>query len=38
MLHTMFFVDEIQKVEVKAGPEKFSGKRNAVSVPTDPTR
>lgn len=26
MLHTMFFVDEIQKVEAKAGPEKFSEK------------
>jgi len=26
MLHTMFFVDEIQRVEVKAGPEKFSEK------------
>ena len=26
MLHTMFFVDEIQKADVKAGAEKFSDK------------
>jgi DNA end-binding protein Ku len=26
MLHTMFFADEIQKVEVKTGAEKFSAK------------
>jgi DNA end-binding protein Ku len=26
MLHTMFFADEIQPAEVKAGPEKFSAK------------
>ena len=26
MLHTMYFVDEINKVDVKAGPEKFSEK------------
>ena len=26
MLHTMYFVDEINKVDVKAGPERFSEK------------
>jgi DNA end-binding protein Ku len=26
MLHTMFFANEVQRVDVKAGPAKFSGK------------